>query len=212
MAFECLTGVLPFDGTSLIEIFARIQAARHLPVRELAPELPAEFEGWFAMACALDPTTRFRSASVAVRALAVALESAPWDNDRPSLAATGSNPSLGEDSAPTSVPLTTLSSARLLARRPRDLGDTRASLSRPVTAAASVASSPVPPPPSERPSIRTPLASLRPPKPRPPWALAAFAAFALLLAGAFLAWRALATPHGAAPLVAPAADVLAPAR
>ena len=39
VAFECLTGVLPFDGTSLIEIFTRIQAGRHLPVRELAPEL-----------------------------------------------------------------------------------------------------------------------------------------------------------------------------
>ncbi len=207
VAFECLTGVLPFDGTSLIEIFTRIQAGRHLPVRELAPDLPAEFEEWFSMACALEPTARFRSATVAARALAVSLESARWGNDMPSFAASGSNPSLSEGSGASSVPRTTLSSARLLARRPRELGDTNSPVSRPVPPPAPAAPRPTP---SERPSARVPLASLRPPKPRPPWALAAFAALTLVMAGAFLAWRALGPQHVAAPLVAPAADVITP--
>jgi len=213
VAFECLTGVPPFDGTSLIEIFTRIQAGRHLPVRELAPDLPAEFEEWFSMACSLDPAARFRSATVAARALAVSLESARWENDRPSLVATGSNPSAAESSATTAVPSTTLASARLLTRRPRELGDTNAPVSRPVAAPAGVPEPalPSPPTPSERPSVRAPLASFRPPRPRPPWALAAFAALALVLAGGFLAWRALSSRNGTAPPAAPAAEILAPA-
>ncbi len=214
VAFECLCGTPPFDGTSLLEIFTRIQTGRHLSARELAPELPAEFEDWFALSCSLEPAARFRSATVAARALAVSLESARWGNDRPSLASTGSGPVASEGSAATAVPRATLTSARLLARRPREVGDTHAPVSRgvPGPALADAPPSPLPPAPSERPSSRAPLASLRPPRPRPPWALAAFAAAALVMAGGFLAWRALnARPADAGPLAAPAAEVRASA-
>lgn len=214
VAFECLTGVPPFDGTTLIEIFTRIQVGRHLSARELSPELPAEFEEWFDMACALDPLQRFRSATVAARALAVSLESARWELDRatPLLAATGSNPSVEEPSAAVSVQRATLGTgARLLARRPRELGDTHAPVSRPVPAQPpdGAQASSAPRTPSNPPSARRQLASVRPPRPRPPWVLAAIAAATLVLAGGVLLWRGITAQHEDAPRITlPAAQAM----
>jgi serine/threonine-protein kinase len=207
VAFECLTGVPPFDGTTLIDIFTRIQVGRHLSVRELAPDLPAEFDDWFAMACALDPAARFRSATVAARALAVSLESARWEKDhRPSpllgVSVTSLEP--GEGSSPISLPSGTLATgARLLARRPRELSDTHAPASRPAAAAAPTPHEGPPSPvpsvssvPSAPPTSRSQLATVRSRRPRSPWLLATVAASALVLASWVLAWRGLSASRG----------------
>ncbi len=212
VAFECLTGVPPFEGNTLIDIFTRIQVGRHLSARELAPELPAEFEEWFDMACALDPLQRFNSATVAARALAVSLESARWEKDRPAplLEVSGSNPVLDDGPEPSAVPRTTMGTgARLLARRPRELTDTNAPVSRPLSSGRPAGKASSTPTPSEPPSARKQLASVRPPKPRPPWVLAAIAAATLALAGGVLLWRGLTAPHGGGPeLTLPAAQAV----
>jgi serine/threonine-protein kinase len=212
VAFECLTGVPPFDGTTLIEIFTRIQVGRHLSARELAPELPAEFEEWFDMACSLDPLQRFNSATVAARALAVSLESARWEKDRstPLLGVSGANPVFDEGAEASAVPRTTMGTgARLLARRPRELTDTNAPVSRPLSAARPAGKASATPTPSEPPSARKQLASVRPPKPRPPWVLAAIAAVTLALAGGVLLWRGLTAQHAGTPeLTLPAAQAV----
>jgi serine/threonine protein kinase len=215
VAFECLTGVPPFDGTTLIEIFTRIQVGRHLSALELAPELPAEFQEWFDMACALDPLQRFNSATVAARALAVSLESARWEKDRstPVLGVSGANPVLDEGPEAGAVPRTTLGTgARLLARRPRELGDTNAPVSRSLPAAghpATKASPSSPSTPANLTTSRRQLASVRPPRPRPPWILAAIAAATLVLAAGVLLWRGLSAERAGEPrLTLPAAQAV----
>jgi serine/threonine-protein kinase len=215
VAFECLTGVPPFDGTSLIEIFTRIQAGRALSARELAPHLPAEFEEWFSMACALDPSARFRSAMVAARALAVSLESARWEKDRPSgLGISGSNPAGVEPSGLLSIPRTMGdTSARLLARRPRQVGDTHAPVSRPVPfpSPSGPASPSRPEVISDRPP-RVQLSSIRPPRPKA-WRLTAVAGTAVALALAAIGWRAVTSrPEvGSASPTSPMPPAAAPA-
>jgi eukaryotic-like serine/threonine-protein kinase len=77
IAFECLTGRLAFDGTSLGEIFARI-LAEPLPVpSQVAPELPHAFDAWFARAVCRDPEGRFADAREMSDALERALDDHP---------------------------------------------------------------------------------------------------------------------------------------
>jgi serine/threonine-protein kinase len=167
VAFECLTGRLPFEGKTLIEVFTRIQTGEHSKAREVCPELPAEVDEWFSMACAADPTARFGSALVAARALAVSLESRRWEKDLPLPAPVTSStpilapdPSESEDKVPLSSTLD--GSARLLTRTRRTL-DTNEPVSAPVRprpgeASAADGTPPVsspPPAPSPTPSAKS---------------------------------------------------------
>ncbi len=221
VAFECLTGVPPFDGTTLIEIFTRIQVGRHLAARELAPELPAEFDDWFEMACSLQPEERFRSATVAARALAVSLESARWEKDRwqkeratPVPPRGGASVFAEDSSSNASLPRGTLATgARLLARRPRELGDTNAPVSRPLPPSELVIieppKTPSPPPPTKVDKSRM-LNTVRSKRKQEPWVLAAFALGAVVLATGILAWRGLIAGPSSSPAATPAADLLSP--
>jgi serine/threonine protein kinase len=77
IAFECLTGRLAFDGTSLGEIFARI-LVEPMPVpSQLAPELPPAFDAWFARAVCREPDCRFADARAMSDALERALDEGP---------------------------------------------------------------------------------------------------------------------------------------
>jgi serine/threonine protein kinase len=77
VAFECLTGALPFVGENMVDLFARIQCGMHALARVLNPELPRRFEEWFDTACAIDPARRFASATRAAEKLAEALGESP---------------------------------------------------------------------------------------------------------------------------------------
>ena len=72
-AFEAITGVVPFDGHSLPEVYQKICVAP-LPVpSRVCAAVPPAFDAWFARACARDPKARFGSAAE----LAAGLPSAP---------------------------------------------------------------------------------------------------------------------------------------
>jgi serine/threonine protein kinase len=77
VAFECLTGELPFVGNDLVELLTHIQCGMHVKARSIHPELPATFEDWFEIASATDPARRFASANIAAAELASALGESP---------------------------------------------------------------------------------------------------------------------------------------
>ena len=74
VAFQCLTGVPPFEGKNLIQLFEKITTGVHPRARSINRELPAGFDEWFDIACAPEATKRFASAKAAVMALGIALE------------------------------------------------------------------------------------------------------------------------------------------
>jgi predicted ATPase/serine/threonine protein kinase len=74
--FELLTGELPFPGSNLAELRARVTSAEPMPkVRERSPELPRQLEPLLAKALAKEPAQRFRSAGELREALAAVEES-----------------------------------------------------------------------------------------------------------------------------------------
>ncbi len=74
VAYEALTGQLPFVGVSEADLIVLISTAPHEPVTKDRPELPKALDGWFARALAKEPAERFASATEAARAFRVALE------------------------------------------------------------------------------------------------------------------------------------------
>jgi serine/threonine protein kinase len=74
VAFQCLTGIPPFEGKNLIQLFERITTGIHPRARSINPELPEAFDDWFDTACAPDATKRFASAKAAAAHLATALD------------------------------------------------------------------------------------------------------------------------------------------
>jgi serine/threonine-protein kinase len=125
LAFECLTGMPPFEGKDIFDLFDRIQGCFHAPATDFAPSLPPEFDQWFEIACAIDPAKRFPSAKAAASTLAVALGQVPRGADGHS----------GPTLEPVVVPEERLSrsgekpidrstwSGRVLSRRRRSVGD-----------------------------------------------------------------------------------------
>ncbi len=77
VAFECLTGQLPFRADSLADLFVEIQSAP-LPVPSLVyPEGPPELDRWWARAASRSLPARFASAPALAHDLALALGVAP---------------------------------------------------------------------------------------------------------------------------------------
>ncbi len=68
IVYECLTGELPFKGSSAYTVGAAVLAGRYRPVTELRPDLPQSIDQWFAKALCVDPDARFQSARELVEA------------------------------------------------------------------------------------------------------------------------------------------------
>ncbi len=68
IAFECLTGKLPFEHDSLGGLFRAICVAPP-PIPSQVGSVPIGFDAWFARATARDPNDRFQSANDAVTEL-----------------------------------------------------------------------------------------------------------------------------------------------
>jgi serine/threonine-protein kinase len=73
IAFECLTGVRPFDGETLGALLLSI-CTRPMPVPSQRGVVPDGFDAWFARACARDPGQRFSSVKEAAGALKMVCE------------------------------------------------------------------------------------------------------------------------------------------
>ncbi|MEO8180725.1 MAG: serine/threonine-protein kinase [Deltaproteobacteria bacterium] len=68
IAFECLTGRVPFPGNSFIDVAFKVCKEGPLVASQLAP-VPAGFDAWFARATALGREHRFASALEQAQAL-----------------------------------------------------------------------------------------------------------------------------------------------
>lgn len=72
IAFECVTGVRAFAGTTLGELFMKICTAP-LPVPSQVGRVPVGFDAWFARAAQRDPNARFQTVRELVETLAQVL-------------------------------------------------------------------------------------------------------------------------------------------
>jgi serine/threonine protein kinase len=63
IAFECMTGVRPFQGETLVSLALSVCSGKFSMASSLA-EVPEGFDVWFARAVAQDPAHRFSSARV----------------------------------------------------------------------------------------------------------------------------------------------------
>ncbi|MFO0679327.1 MAG: protein kinase [Polyangiaceae bacterium] len=69
IAYKCVVGELPFDGESVGDLLVKI-CVSPLPVpSSFVPELPKEFDAWFAKALEREPAARFQSAQELSEAL-----------------------------------------------------------------------------------------------------------------------------------------------
>ncbi len=67
IAYECLLGQLPFQGTTIGELIIKI-CTKPLPVPSQAAQVPVGFDDWFARACAREPVDRFENARQQIEA------------------------------------------------------------------------------------------------------------------------------------------------
>lgn len=75
MLYEALSGKVPYDGDSLLEIFTRAHEGRPVPLRELRPDVPASLEALIARAMCPERDARFAD----VRSMREALAAVPFD-------------------------------------------------------------------------------------------------------------------------------------
>jgi serine/threonine protein kinase len=73
IAFECLTGRLPFEAATMSGLFDRIGAGALQVPREIVPDLPPEVDAWWMSATSPNIDARFPSARELARALGEAL-------------------------------------------------------------------------------------------------------------------------------------------
>jgi serine/threonine-protein kinase len=62
VAYQALTGALPFQGETLARLSLAIHAGTFAPARAHRPELPSAVDAWLTRALAIDPEARFGSA------------------------------------------------------------------------------------------------------------------------------------------------------
>ncbi len=73
IAYQCVTGHLPFDSEGVGDLLIRITQNTPVTPSKLNPELPEAFDKWFTKACAKDPADRFQTAREMADALAKAV-------------------------------------------------------------------------------------------------------------------------------------------
>lgn len=119
VAYQALTGRLPFEGESFVRVGAAVLRGRYAPVSERREGLPAALDHWFTKCLCVDVAGRFASAGDMARALdAIAIEDiddedvpsegsrialATTERDRPIAGSdtTGTGPSPGPAPSPT---------------------------------------------------------------------------------------------------------------
>jgi serine/threonine-protein kinase len=62
VAYQCLTGRVPFDGDTMPAVFVAIANGSFTPPSQLVAEMPAGLDAWFGRAFARDVEARFSSA------------------------------------------------------------------------------------------------------------------------------------------------------
>lgn len=77
LAFECLTGKIPFQGETATSLMRNIVAGKRRALGSVAPDLPIELEFELDRAFAVDREKRFTTAGALVEALAKAFDMAP---------------------------------------------------------------------------------------------------------------------------------------
>ena len=73
VAYQCLTGIMPFRGESVPELLVAILSAQPEPVSNLVPNLPRALDAWFERGLHKDPMRRFASAKDMAQAFALAI-------------------------------------------------------------------------------------------------------------------------------------------
>ncbi len=73
IAFECVTGVRAFSGSTLGELFMRICSAPMPMPSQVARNVPPGFDAWFARAAQRDPKDRFQSTRELAESLSIVL-------------------------------------------------------------------------------------------------------------------------------------------
>jgi eukaryotic-like serine/threonine-protein kinase len=76
VAFECITGTLPFSGPTLVDLLAKIMVAPLILPSDVA-HVPLAFDAWWQRAASRDPASRFAHARELVAALARAFALPP---------------------------------------------------------------------------------------------------------------------------------------
>ena len=74
VAYECLTGQLPFLANDMASLRQAIAARSHVPATRLVASIPKAFDDWFDRACATRPEDRYPTIRTAAIALALSLE------------------------------------------------------------------------------------------------------------------------------------------
>jgi serine/threonine protein kinase len=69
-AFTAITGRIPFEGSTLVEVIDRVCAQPPPVPSEKNPDVSPAFDAWFARACDPNPARRFRSAQELATSLA----------------------------------------------------------------------------------------------------------------------------------------------
>ena len=77
LAYEAIVGARPFEGETIAELAVAILHAP-MPRPSQRAVVPATLDGWFARACAREPSERFASAGELARSLEQALRSPDW--------------------------------------------------------------------------------------------------------------------------------------
>ncbi|MBI4705014.1 MAG: protein kinase [Deltaproteobacteria bacterium] len=94
VAYEALTGRLPFSGSTVAALIIAITKAQFAAPSEICPDLPVEIDAWFRRALAQDVQGRFGSAKEMALALVRATRS--WaDGVEDALMTTGEHNTLG---------------------------------------------------------------------------------------------------------------------
>lgn len=87
VAYECITGQLPFESTALGDLLMKIMVGP-IPIPSQAAQVPPGFDAWWLKAASRNPDERFQSAREFASALGAAL-SLPTITDEFSLEAPG---------------------------------------------------------------------------------------------------------------------------
>lgn len=102
LAFECLSGHLPFNAPSITGVMAAIATGKRLPLRTLVPDVPSAWADAVERALSLDPLDRFPDLAEMAAAIRASSSGLPRRRLVSSLETTATGETIGE--LPTEAP------------------------------------------------------------------------------------------------------------